>query len=54
MKVLFGVNNEDISESIVKKYQKNYKEIMRKKEFYFFIKIFYEEFYGKFGPRTNP
>ena len=28
MKVLFAVNNEDISESIVKKYQKEYKEII--------------------------
>ena len=35
-------------------YTNIYKENMRKKEFYFFIKIFYEEFYEKFGPRTNP
>ena len=34
--------------------KKNYKEIMRNKELYFFIKIFYKEFYEKFGPRTNP
>ena len=26
MKVLFAVSNEEISEAIVKKYQKNYKE----------------------------
>ena len=34
--------------------KKNYKEIMRKKGLYFFIKIFYKEFYEKFGPRTKP
>ena len=28
MKVLFAVSNENISESIVKKYQKDYKEII--------------------------
>jgi len=33
---------------------KKFKEILRKKELYFFIKIFYKEFYEKFGPRTNP
>ena len=26
MKVLFAVNNDDISDAILKKYQKNYKE----------------------------
>ena len=34
--------------------KKNYNKIMRKKELYFFIKIFYKEFYEKFGQRTNP
>ena len=34
-------------------YKKNYKEIMRKKELYFFIKIFYKEFYEKFDPGTT-
>ena len=34
--------------------KKNYKEIMRKNELYFFIKIFIKEFYEKFGSRTNP
>ena len=28
MKVLFAVSNDEISESIVKRYQKNYKEII--------------------------
>ena len=28
MKVLFAVSNEEISEAIVKKYQKEYKEII--------------------------
>ena len=28
MKVLFAVNNENISESIIKKYQQEYKEII--------------------------
>ena len=28
MKVLFAVNNDDISEAIIKKYQKEYKEIL--------------------------
>ena len=32
----------------------NYKEIKRKNELYFFIKIFIKEFYEKFGLRTNP
>ena len=29
MKVLFAVSNESISDSIVKKYQKDYKEIIK-------------------------
>ena len=29
MKVLFAVSNDEISESIVKRYQKNYKEIIK-------------------------
>ena len=35
-------------------YKNNYKEIMRKKELYFIIRLFFKEFYEKFGPRTNP
>lgn len=42
MKVLFAVNNEDISESIVKKYQKNYKEIISYKNVYYFNAILKE------------
>ena len=30
MKVLFAVSNEEISESIVKKYQKEYKQITKR------------------------
>ena len=32
MKVLFAVNNDDISNAIIKKYQKNYKEILSYKK----------------------
>lgn len=42
MKVLFAVNNEDISESIVKKYQKEYKEIISYKNVYYFNAILKE------------
>ena len=42
MKVLFAVNNEDISESIVKKYQRNYKEIISYKNVYYFNAILKE------------
>ncbi len=39
MKVLFAVNNESISEAIVKKYQKEYKEIISYKNVYYFNAI---------------
>lgn len=42
MKVLFAVNNVEISESIVKKYQKNYKEIISYKNVYYFNAILKE------------
>lgn len=42
MKVLFAVNNEDISESIVKLYQKQYKEIISGKNVYYFNAIIKE------------
>ena len=42
MKVLFAVSNEEISESIVKKYQKNYKEIISYKNVYYFNAILKE------------
>lgn len=42
MKVLFAVNNEEVSESIVKKYQKNYKEIISYKNVYYFNAILKE------------
>ena len=39
MKVLFAVNNETVSESIVKKYQQMYKEIILSKNVYYFNAI---------------
>lgn len=39
MKVLFAVSNENISDSIVKKYQKDYKEIISYKNVYYFNAI---------------
>ena len=42
MKVLFAVNNEDISAAIVKKYQRNYKEIISYKNVYYFNAILKE------------
>ncbi len=42
MKVLFAVNNENISESIVKKYQQMYKEIILSKNVYYFNAILKE------------
>ena len=39
MKVLFAVNNETISESIIKKYQQEYKEIISSKNVYYFDAI---------------
>ena len=42
MKVLFAVNNENISTLIVKKYQKEYKEIISYKNVYYFNAILKE------------
>ena len=42
MKVLFAVNNEAVSESIVKKYQQMYKEIILSKNVYYFNAILKE------------
>ncbi len=39
MKVLFAVNNESISEAIIKKYQQEYKEIITSKNVYYFDAI---------------
>ncbi len=42
MKVLFAVNNEEISSQIVKRYQKDYKEIISYKNVYYFNAILKE------------
>ena len=42
MKVLFAVSNEEISEAIVKRYQKEYKEIISHKNVYYFNAILKE------------
>ena len=42
MKVLFAVSNEEISESIIKRYQKEYKEIISYKNVYYFNAILKE------------
>ena len=42
MKVLFAVNNDEISDAIVKKYQKEYKEILSYKNVYYFNAILKE------------
>ena len=42
MKVLFAVSNEEITESIVKRYQKEYKEIISYKNVYYFNAILKE------------
>lgn len=42
MKVLFAVSNEEISETIVKRYQKDYKEIISYKNVYYFNAILKE------------
>ncbi len=42
MKVLFAVSNEEISESIVKKYQREYKQIISYKNVYYFNAILKE------------
>ena len=39
MKVLFAVSNEEVSEAIVKRYQKNYKQIISYKNVYYFNAI---------------
>ena len=36
MKVLFAVNNEQISDSIIKKYQQDYRELISSKNVYYF------------------
>ena len=42
MKVLFAVNNDNISDAIIKEYQKNYKEIISYKNVYYFNAILKE------------
>ena len=42
MKVLFAVSSERISETIIKKYQKEYKEILSYKNVYYFNAILKE------------
>lgn len=42
MKILFAVNNDDISDAIVKKFQKDYKEIISCKNVYYFNAILKE------------
>ena len=42
MKVLFAVNNDNISEAIIKRYQKEYKEIISYKNVYYFNAILKE------------
>ncbi len=42
MKVLFAVSNEEVSENIVKKYQREYKEIISYKNVYYFNAILKE------------
>ncbi len=42
MKVLFAVNNDSISEAIMKKYQRDYKEILSYKNVYYFNAILKE------------
>ena len=42
MKVLFAVSNEEISQAIIKKYQKEYKEIISHKNIYYFNAILKE------------
>ena len=42
MKVLFAVNNEKVSESVIKKYQSTYKEIISAKNVYYFNAIIKE------------
>ena len=39
MKVLFAVNSESISDAIIKKYQRDYREILSYKNVYYFNAI---------------
>ena len=39
MKVLFAVSNDNVSSSIIKKYQEKYKEIITSKNVYYFNAI---------------
>ena len=39
MKVLFAVNNEEIAETITRKYQEEYKEIISSKTVYYYNAI---------------
>ena len=42
MKVLFAVSNDNVSSSIIKKYQEKYKEIITSKNVYYFNAIIKE------------
>ena len=42
MKVLFAVNNDKVSESIIKRFQRDYKEIISSKNVYYFNAILKE------------
>jgi len=42
MKVLFAVNNDKISEAVIKKYPKDYKELLSYKNVYYFNAILKE------------
>ena len=42
MKVLFAVSSENISDAIIKKYQRDYKEILSYKNVYYFNAILKE------------
>ena len=42
MKILFAVNNDNVLDAIVKKYQKDYKEILSYKNVYYFNAIYRE------------
>lgn len=42
MKVLFAVNDDNVSDKIIKEYQKQYKEILSYKNVYYFNAILKE------------
>ena len=42
MKVLFAVNNDNVSEAIAKKYEREYKEVLTYKNVYYFNAIIRE------------